>query len=261
MEANYSLEDFKQIIARLRGENGCPWDKEQTHESLKQCMIEEAYEVVEGIDHYVKTKDDENLCEELGDVLLQVVMHCQIAEEENRFTMDDVIRGISQKMIRRHPHVFGDVTVESSEDVLKNWDEIKRVEKSEETISESMKRVPRAFPSTLRAVKIQKKAAKVGFEFPTYEEALEKVYEEIKELENARKSACLREIDEEFGDLMFAVVNLSRFLQLNVENSLTNATDKFINRFVDVEKCAKIKGQHLNEMSIDDLKTLWGRVK
>lgn len=261
MEKKYSFEEFVGIIETLRGENGCPWDREQTHESLKNCMIEEAYEVVDGIDQCTRLGSYESLCEELGDVLLQVVMHSVIAKEEEKFSMEDVIHGVANKMVYRHPHVFGTAKLESSEEVLMNWEELKKKEKKENSIAEGMKKVPRAMPATMRAEKIQKKAAKVGFDFENYEQALSKVYEELKELELARSSEGQCRIDEEFGDLVFSVVNLSRFLKLNVENSLTNATDKFINRFEDVENLAVSEGQHLKEMSIDELNALWGRIK
>ncbi|BBF44774.1 nucleoside triphosphate pyrophosphohydrolase MazG [Lachnospiraceae bacterium KM106-2] len=261
MENRYEFNDFRQIISQLRSENGCPWDREQTHESLKQCMLEEAYEVVDGIDQYEKTKDAENLCEELGDVLLQVMMHSQIAEEEGCFTIDDVIDGISKKMVHRHPHVFGEVKVANSEEVLDNWETIKQEEKKESFVSDGMKRIPKALPALMKATKVQKKAAKVGFDFDSYDQALSKVYEEIQELEEARENGLEREIEEEFGDLLFSVVNISRFLKLNAENSLTNATDKFINRFVEVEKLAYSEGRELDKMSIDELDALWGRVK
>lgn len=261
MEKKYTYEELVEIIRTLRSENGCPWDREQTHGSLKNCMIEEAYEVCEGIDQLESQKDPTNLCEELGDVLLQVIMHSVIGEEAKEFTMEDVIHGISEKMIRRHPHVFGDTKVKDSDEVLQNWEEIKKEEKKEASVSEGMIRVPKAFPSVMRAQKVQKKAAKIGFDFPSYEEALQKVYEELEELENARKYETFQRVEEEFGDLMFSVVNLSRFLQLNAENSLTNATDKFINRFVNVERLANSEGRALSEMSIDELDALWGRIK
>lgn len=258
---NYSFQDLTDIIARLRSKEGCPWDRVQTHESLKNCMIEEAYEVVEGIDIYSKTKDDENLCEELGDVLLQVLMHSEIAKEEGRFSIQEVMNVVSEKMIRRHPHVFGDSIVDTPEGVIQNWEEIKKKEKKETTASDSVLGVARALPANIRAEKVQKKAAKVGFDFESYEQVLDKVYEELEELKEARQRGDISGTEEEFGDLMFTVVNLSRFLQLNAENSLTNATDKFINRFVDVEKIAISEDKQLNDLSIDELNALWGRVK
>lgn len=261
MGKEYTFSEFVEIIRQLRAPDGCPWDQEQTHESLRSCLIEEAYEVADGIDTYAKTGDYENLCEELGDLLLQVIMHSVIAEEENHFTIQDVISGISEKMIRRHPHVFGDESADTSQEVLRNWEEIKKEEKSEEKVSDGMIRVARALPATIRAQKVQKKAAKVGFDFPTYEEAEKKVIEELNELAEARKNGDFARQNEEFGDLLFSMVNLSRFLQLNVENSLTNATDKFINRFVSVEKLATLEGLNLNQMSIEELDALWGRIK
>ena len=251
------FDKFIEIIKTLRGENGCPWDREQTHESLRQNLIEESYEVVESIDN----KDIPNLREELGDVLLQIVFHSIIAEEEKEFTIEDVIEEISEKMVRRHPHVFGNVEAETSEEVLKNWDEIKKAEKKEKTLGESMLRLPKALPANIRAEKAQKKAAKVGFDFSDYEEVLGKVYEELKELEEAKKSGVDSEIEEEFGDLMFSVVNLSRFLQINAENSLTNATNKFINRFVSIELLAARDGKRLSDLTIDEMNELWDRVK
>lgn len=255
--APYTFEEFVEIIRTLRSENGCPWDREQTHESLKTCLVEECYEVIDAINN----EDPKNLCEELGDVMLQTVMHSVIAEETNSFTMPQVIDGIARKMIHRHPHVFANGNADNAETVLQNWEEIKKEEKQEKTTGEGMKKIAKALPSNIRAAKVQKKAAKEGFDFDSYEQALEKVYEEIEELNEARKVGEKTQIEEEFGDLMFSIVNLSRFLQLNAENSLTNATDKFINRFVDVELLVLREGRRLCDMSIDELNALWGQVK
>jgi len=257
MDKKYTFDDLMNIIRQLRSKEGCPWDREQTHESLKNCMIEEAYETIEAIDN----KDNENLCEELGDVMLQIALHTAIAEEQNIFTIEDVIQGECKKMIHRHPHVFGNVQAKDSETVLRNWDEIKQKEKNQKRASESILSVPKALPANIRAEKVQKKAAKVGYDFENYEQVLGKVYEELEELKIAKKNGAAEEIEEEFGDLMFSVVNLSRFLQLNAENSLTNATNKFINRFVGAEHLAEQEGRHLWEMSIGELDALWGRVK
>lgn len=257
MEKKLTFEEFMDIIRSLRAENGCPWDREQTHESLRACMLEEAYEVVEGIDN----RDMENLKEELGDVLLQVAMHSAIAEEAGEFTINEVIQGIGEKMISRHPHVFGSGTAENAEEVLGNWEEIKKAEKGETTVSESILRIPKALPAAVRAEKVQKKAAKVGFDFADYEEACEKLKEELSELEEAVKTGNKCKIDEEFGDFMFSMVNLSRFLQINAENSLTNATNKFINRFVSVEALALKERLQLKDMTIDEMNDLWNRVK
>lgn len=257
MEKEYSFDDFMNIIRQLRSKDGCPWDREQTHESLKACMIEEAYETIEAINN----KDYENLCEELGDVLLQVALHTAIAEEQKEFSIEEVIREECKKMIRRHPHVFGNTEAKDSQTALDSWEEIKKQEKKLENASEGLLSVPKALPSILRAEKVQKKASKAGMDFECYKQVKEKVLEELEELEKARENGNPSEIDEEFGDLLFSVVNLSRFLQLNAENSLTNATNKFINRFVDVELLAMQKGKKLTEMSSGELDALWGRVK
>ncbi len=252
-----TFDDLMNIIRFLRSKDGCPWDREQTHESLKNCMIEETYETIEAINN----KDNENLCEELGDVLLQIALHTAIAEEQKEFTIEDVIQGECKKMIHRHPHVFGNIQADDSETVLRNWDEIKLEEKKQKKISESILSIPKALPANIRAEKVQKKASKVGLDFESYEQVLGKVYEELEELKKARENGNAEDIEEEFGDLMFSVVNMSRFLQLNAENSLTNATNKFINRFVGVEHLAEQESRHLWEMSIGELDALWGRVK
>jgi tetrapyrrole methylase family protein/MazG family protein len=253
--SNYSFEEFMDIIRKLRV--GCPWDREQTHESLKSCLLEECYETVEAIDN----KDKENLCEELGDILLQVALHSVIAEETKDFTIQDVITEEAKKMIRRHPHVFGEVKVEDAEGVIKNWDEIKKQEKKTANITEDLLAVPKALPANIRAEKIQKKAAKSGMDFEGYEQVLEKVYEELEELKKSIEIGDKSNIQEEFGDVMFTIINLSRILQLNAENSLTNATNKFINRFVDVFALAVSRGQDLCELSTTEQDDLWREIK
>lgn len=260
MNKIYNFDDFMCIIRKLRSENGCPWDREQTHESLKNCLIEEAYEVIEAVNN----KDVENLCEELGDILLQVALHTVIAEEQTEFSIEDVLYGISTKMIRRHPHVFGNAEKRSEIDadtVVNNWEEIKNQEKKQKKASEGIISVPKALPSNIRAEKVQKKAARAGIDFKDFEQALNKVYEELEELKKSRENRDISGIEEEFGDLMFSVVNLSRFLRLNAENSLTNATNKFINRFVGIERLAELEGKSLSDMSDVERRALWGRVK
>jgi tetrapyrrole methylase family protein/MazG family protein len=253
--SNYSFEEFMDIIRKLR--EGCPWDREQTHESLKSCLLEECYETIEAIDN----KDKENLREELGDVLLQVALHSVIAEETQAFTIDDVITEETEKMIRRHPHIFGDVAVENSEGVIKNWEEIKKQEKKGSNIAEELLSVPKALPANIRAEKIQRKASKSGMDFEGYEQVLKKVYEELEELKESVEIGDKSNIQEEFGDVMFSIINLSRFLQLNAENSLTNATNKFINRFVDVFALAVSRGQDLCELSPTEQHELWRVIK
>jgi tetrapyrrole methylase family protein/MazG family protein len=255
--ARYTFEEFMNIITRLRSKDGCPWDREQTHESLKPCLLEECYETFEAIDQ----KDSENLCEELGDILLQVALHSVIAREQGEFDIDDVISLEAEKMIRRHPHVFGDVKVEDSDDVIRNWEEIKKKEKKKKNIVEEIMEIPKAFPAILRAEKIQKKASKSGMDFAGYEEVLEKVYEELEELKKSIEIGDKSNISDEFGDVLFTMINLSRFLQLNAENSLTNASNKFINRFVDVFALAESRGQDLCELTPVELDALWREVK
>ncbi len=255
--ARYTFEEFMNIITRLRSKDGCPWDREQTHESLKPCLLEECYETFEAIDQ----KDNENLCEELGDILLQVALHSVIAEEQGEFSIEDVVSAEAEKMIRRHPHVFGEAKVEDSEDVLRNWEEIKKKEKSEKNIVEEILGVPKAFPAILRAEKIQRKVSKSGMDFSDHKQVLKRVYEELEELVESIEIGDKSNISEEFGDVLFTMINLSRFLQLNAENSLTNATNKFINRFVDVFALAESRGQDLCELSPVELDVLWREVK
>lgn len=252
-----TFDEFKQIIAQLRAKDGCPWDREQTHESLRQCMLEEAYEAADAID----MKDMENLKEELGDMMLQVMLHAQIAEENGEFTLADIIDGIGRKMIRRHPHVFGSARADSASDVLVSWEEIKKQEKHEAGAADGMKRVAKALPANIRAQKVQKKAAAVGYDFADTKEVLQKVHEELEELENAMQSEDHRAVEEEFGDLMFSMINLSRFLKVNAENSLTNATEKFINRLDSVENLARERRRALTDMSVEALDKLWEEVK
>ncbi len=263
----HTYDEFLNVIEELRSEHGCPWDREQTHASLKQCMLEEAYEVIDGIKEYEKTGDFKNLREELGDVLLQVVLHAQIAREEGHFTMEDIVDEICEKMIRRHPHVFGTAAAENSAESLMLWEDIKKQEKKEETLADTLNRVAKAFPANIRAEKVQKKAAKTGFEFESMEQVLSKVKEELAELEEVIRANKTSEnpqkerLNEEFGDLMFSMINLSRFLGLNAENSLTNATNKFINRCVGIELLAQKKGEKLSHMSAEEIDTLWQSMK
>ncbi len=255
--SDYSFEQFMDIIRKLRSKEGCPWDREQTHESLKGCLLEECYETIEAINN----QDRDNLCEELGDILLQVALHSAIAEEKQEFTIEQVITEEARKMIRRHPHVFGDAVIDNSEGVVKTWEEIKKQEKGSDNIIEELLAVPKAFPAMLRAEKIQKKAAKAGMELGSRQQALQRVQEELKQLQESVEIGDKSNIQEEIGDVLFAVINLSRFLQLNAENSLTNATNKFINRFVDVFARAENRGQNLCELSPTEQDDLWREIK
>ncbi|WP_331654213.1 nucleoside triphosphate pyrophosphohydrolase [Anaerotignum sp. MB30-C6] len=256
MDKKYSLGDLVDIIKRLRGEGGCPWDRVQTHESLRESMLEEAYEAVDAIER----KDMENLKEELGDFLMQVVFHAEIEEEAGQFTIEDVIQGICKKMVYRHPHVFGDKEANTADEVLMNWEALKKEEKQITTQSEAMKQIPMALPALTRAQKVQKKAASVGFDFYETGGAMEKVKEEIEELTEAVEQGLGTE-EEEFGDILFAMVNISRFLKINPEFALTKATKKFINRFEYVENSALSEGKKLSEMTLKEMDLLWDEAK
>ena len=254
---NYNIDDFLRIMKLLRSPGGCPWDIEQTHKSIRKNLIEETYEVIEAID-----KDDTTLlCEELGDLLMQIIFHTQMEEEKGTFTFDDVCDGICKKLIVRHPHVFGDVTVNDSGEVLKNWDEIKRKTKGQKTTGESMQSVPRKLPALMRAQKLQQKAAKVGFDWDDISGAIEKIGEETNELKSAVENNDAENQIEELGDLLFSVVNVSRFIKCDSEEALTFASDKFLNRFIKVEQLAAERGIDMKSSSLEELDRLWDEVK
>ncbi|MGN6710843.1 tetrapyrrole methylase family protein / MazG family protein [Anaerocolumna jejuensis DSM 15929] len=242
MDKRYTFDEFMDIIRYLRSEKGCPWDRKQTHESLDKYMLEEAYESVEAI----RRGNTENLCEELGDVLLQIALHAAIAEETREFTIEDIITGESEKMIRRHPHVFGEKETIDAGQVVKNWDEIKKQEKKQKTTADTLQDIPRALPALMRAEKAIKRAAKNGQKGDVTEE-VERTFESLSDslftLKEQWKMEDEEQLEEKFENLLFQIVNLSVFLQLNAENSLTNATNKFINRFVDIEGLTEKKPQ------------------
>lgn len=254
---NYKFYDLVNIMELLRTEDGCPWDREQTHSSIKKNFIEETYEVIEAIN-----KNDNNLLkEELGDVMLQVVFHSQIENENNTFDIDDVCDGICKKLIERHPHVFGDVVASSTDKVLKNWDDIKRASKGQKQQSDSMMAVPRELPALMRSDKIQSKAKKAGFDWDNVDGALDKLTEEINELKTAIRNNDSENCFEEMGDVLFSTVNVSRFLNIDAEESLTSATDKFMKRYIKVERLAKERNINMKSSSIDDLDKLWDEAK
>lgn len=253
----YDFYDLVKIMKVLRGEGGCPWDAEQTHESIKKNFIEETYEVIEAINK----ENPELLCEELGDVLLQVVFHVEMEEEKNVFSVDDVTDGICKKLIERHPHVFGEVEVSGVNDVLNNWDTIKRSTKGQKTQSEAMQSIPRELPALMRSTKTQEKARKAGFDWDNIDDVFAKLDEEILELKNAYKSGVKKDIEEELGDVLFSTVNLSRFLQCDAEEALTSSCDKFISRYTKVENLAKERGINMKESSLSELDKLWEEVK
>lgn len=254
---NYNCDDFIQIMKLLRAPEGCPWDAAQTHESIKKNLIEETYEVIEAINK----QDSDLLCEELGDLLMQIIFHTVMEEEKGVFDFGNVTDGVSKKLIIRHPHIFGDVKADTVDDVLTNWDEIKKKTKGQKTTTESMLSVPRELPALMRAQKIQKKAADVGFDWPDVTGAVDKLYEEIGELKEAIEKGDKSNINEEFGDLLFSMVNVSRFIKVDSEESLTNASDKFLARFTEVEKKAAEKGIDMKNSTIEELDALWDEVK
>ncbi|WHY00821.1 nucleoside triphosphate pyrophosphohydrolase [Neobacillus sp. DY30] len=251
-----NFSKLREIIAVLRGPNGCPWDKEQTHESLKKYLIEETYEVIDAIN----SGDIDHLIEELGDVLLQVMLHAQIGEDEGYFAIDDVIEVLAAKMIRRHPHVFGDVQAEDSKEVLRNWQEIKKQEKGEKE-SSLLDGISKSLPNLVRAFEIQKKAAKVGFDWKEITPALEKVKEELGEFENEVQQERLVHAKKEFGDILFAFVNVARFLDIHPEEALFETNQKFIRRFQFIEEKVKKSGKAIEEHSLEELDQFWDEAK
>lgn len=252
---------LRRVIAELRGPDGCPWDKKQTHESLKKYLIEEAYELIDSIDE----GDDEGMVGELGDVLLQVMLHSQIGEDEGMFTIDDVIEGITAKMIRRHPHVFGDVEVNGEEDVLVNWQKIKEDEKGGETkaLNSILDGIEKSLPNLLRAEEYQKRAAKVGFDWDEVSEAWKKVREEVQELEEeiVSPNRDVERIKSELGDLFFALVNISRYYDIQAEEAVYKANQKFHQRFTYIEECIQRADKKFEDYTLEELDSYWDEAK
>ena len=252
---SYDVSDLVEIVRILRAPGGCPWDREQDHKSIRRDLLEEAYEVAEAIDE----ESPEHLKEELGDLLLQVVMHARMEEEAGRTDLAGVADGICKKLIYRHPHVFGDVTVTGTGEVLANWDELKKKEKHQETAADSVDAVARSLPGLWRAEKIQKKAAKVGFDWDSVDGAMDKLREETDELQTAIAEGS--NVSEELGDLLFAAVNVARFVKADPEAAMTAACDKFARRFRAVEEAARAQGKDLSSMTLAEMDALWDAVK
>jgi MazG family protein len=262
------FEKLVALQARLRAPNGCPWDREQTHTTLRTYLIEEAYEVLDALE----SGDDEKFAEEMGDLLLQVVFHSQIAAEEGRFTVADVIREVHEKMVRRHPHVFGDQRAKDADEVLKTWHQIKAQERrgkaaeagalvSGDAAESALDGVPRTLPGTLEALQLTKKAARTGFDWPDAGGILEKIREEVAELQVELDGKNQGNIEDEMGDLLFAAVNLARFLKIDPEIALKNANKKFVRRFQQMEKAAADGGRKFQDVSPEEKESLWNSAK
>lgn len=251
-----------RIMERLQEPGGCPWDLEQTHESLKPYMIEEAYEALESID----SGDDTLLAEELGDVLLQVIFHSTLARRTGRFTIDEVSSAAAAKMVRRHPHVFGEVEANTASEVLHNWEKLKSVERREKAGSEKKPKgtldgVPKELPALLRAQRIQEKAARVGFDWDDINPVLDKVAEETAELKQAVAAGDKAHAQAELGDLLFTLVNVARFLKLDAEEALRDTCSRFQRRFSAIEESAHAEGRHVQDLSLEEMDQRWNKAK
>ncbi len=249
------LSRLREIVGTLRSPEGCPWDREQTHESLRGALLEECYEAIEAIN----LADDANLTEELGDLLLLVIMHAQIGEERGAFQFGEIVHGVCEKLIRRHPHVFGDKTAEDSTAVLKQWEQIKRGEKGAK--ASLMDGLIQALPALMRAQNAQKKAARVGFDWGDTDGVFAKIGEEISEIHQAVQQGSLRQVEEEIGDLLFTIVNLSRKLGVDAESCLASSTKKFASRFREMESLAESQGRKLEDLNLQELDAIWDEVK
>ena len=257
LKEKYGFDDLVKIMRVLRGPGGCPWDAEQTHASIRKNFIEETYEAIEAID----AQDSVLLQEELGDVLLQVIYHAAMEEEQGNFSIDDVCDGVCKKLVIRHPHIFGDVKADTAEEVLSNWETIKQQEKGQKTATETLKSVPKVLPALMRAEKIQKRASRAGMDYDSAADALRDLRSETDELEDAMKNGSAHEQALELGDLLFSVVNVSRFIGADAEESLGLSCEKFVKRFALVEELACQRGIDMKTADIQKLDELWGEVK
>lgn len=258
IKSKYSINDLLRLMSILRSPEGCPWDRVQTHESIRSNFLEETHEAIEAINNH----DVAGLREELGDVLMQVIFHAQMEEDAGHFDFDDVVTELCQKLIVRHPHVFGDVQADDPDAVLKTWDSIKRATKGADTTqADLLRNVPRSLPALMRAAKVQGRAKRVGFDWPEVSGAWEALTSETAELQEAMAEGSTERMEEELGDLLFSAVNVSRFISVDAEQALTRSTDKFIARFSKVEALAAAKGQDMSKMSLEELDALWCEAK
>lgn len=260
------FDELTNVMARLRAPGGCPWDAEQTYASLAQYLLEESYEAFDAIQEADQTGDTAHLSEELGDVLLQVVFHSTIAAEKGDFTIDEVVSGVTNKLILRHPHVFGDKKLATANDVLENWDELKKSEraasgKKEKPKDSILEDVPNSFPALLEGQKLTKKAAKVGFDWENTDKIFDKLDEELGELKIAMSENKTDEISEEIGDVLFVIVNLARKLELDAETSLKKTNRKFRKRFAFIEKELRKDGKSLEQTGLEEMDSLWNKAK
>lgn len=254
---HYGIPELLQIMQVLRSDNGCPWDREQTHQSIRQDFLEECYEAIEAID----ATSVPMLREELGDVLLQVVFHCQIEAEQSHFTFDDICDELCKKLVIRHPHVFGDVQADSSEEVLKNWDSIKQETKHQATAADTLEGVCKALPALMYAQKLGKRAARAGMDWNDAEDAFRYIRLETDELEAAMQSGDAARIEDELGDLLFSCVNTARHLHVDAETALNGAARKFLRRFAETERLVNADGKDMTALPIEVLDTYWDRAK
>ncbi|RDW16860.1 nucleoside triphosphate pyrophosphohydrolase [Oceanobacillus chungangensis] len=253
---NHTFSNLREVIRVLRSPNGCPWDRKQTHESLREYAVEEVYELIDAIDQ----QDDEGIIEELGDILLQVMLHSQIGEDDGYFNVDDVIRGITDKMIHRHPHVFGDRDVSSVDEVLTNWEALKKEEKGEMRQS-VLDGVSKSLPSLAKAYQLQKKAAKVGFDWKEVQDIWKKLEEELAEVKEVIEANDHQEVEKEFGDVLFVIANLTRYYKINPEIALNLSNQKFISRFSFIEEQLREKGTAIEDATLEEMDAYWDQAK
>ncbi len=252
-----SFEELESIVATLRSENGCPWDREQTHQSLKSNLLEETYEIIEAIE----SNDSAKICEELGDLLSVIMLQARIGQESGSFDIEQVLTKISEKLIRRHPHVFSGLNVKNTNQVIQNWEQIKLSEEGYQDRNSALDGVPIALPSLQRAEKLQTKAARVGFDWNNVAEVLPKIKEEIEEIEACLIDGPIDQVEMEVGDLLFSIVNLARFLNVEAESALRKSNQKFESRFHQMEAHISARGHQLTDYSLEQLDQIWEMVK